>query len=316
MYEQGTGKIAVIFPGQGSQVKGMGRDIAEAWPEAMQVWKDAERAAGAELREVFWQGDEQAMQETKYLQPALFAAGFNVWQILGSRLQAQFAAGHSVGEFTALAAAGVLEYKECLQLVALRSRLMSEMGQSQQGKMLAVLRLDQESLRQVVEQARQEVGGELCIANYNSPQQLVISGSAPAVDAVQRLVKAKKGRAIPLPVSGAFHSSLMQEAAQELAAYMQKLYWYQPKLILHLNVTARPEGEPQGILQAMQKQMISPVLWLQLVQDQWSRGVRYWFELGPREVLSNLLKYCFQDRQEAWQARSVGSLQAVQDFLH
>lgn len=316
MYEQGSGKTAVIFPGQGSQIKGMGRDIAEAWPEAMQIWKDAERAAGAELREVFWQGDEQAMQETKYLQPALFAAGFNVWQVLGSRLQTQFAAGHSVGEFTALAAAGVLEYKDCLQLVALRSRLMSELGQAQQGKMLAVLRLDQESLRQVVEQARQEAGGELCIANYNSPQQLVISGSAPAVDAAQRLVKAKKGRAIPLPVSGAFHSSLMQEAARELAAYMQKLYWYQPRLILHLNVTASPESDPQGILQAMQKQMISPVLWLQLVQDQWSRGVRYWFELGPRAVLSNLLKYCFQDRQEAWQARGVDSLQAVQDFLH
>ncbi len=306
---------AVLFPGQGSQEKGMGRDIAESWPEAMQVWKDAEKAAGQDLREIFWQGDAQAMQETRYLQPALFAAGLSLWLALGSRLQPQFAAGHSVGEFTALTAAGVLDYKNCLQLVALRARLMSEAGQNQAGKMLAVLRMDQETLSGIVEQVKEDTGGALCIANYNSPQQLVLSGSSSAVDVAHSWIKQKKGKAMPLPVNGAFHSSLMQEPARDLAAYMQKLYWHEPKIGLHLNVTGAPEKDPQIIMQNMQKQMISPVLWLQLVQDQWARGVRSWYELGPKDVLRKLLQYSLQDQEEAWEAVSVGSLQKVQEVL-
>ncbi|MGM0423668.1 MAG: ACP S-malonyltransferase [Thermodesulfobacteriota bacterium] len=313
--EQKSGKTAVMFPGQGSQEKGMGRDIAESWPEAMQIWEDAEKAAGADLREIFWQGDAQAMQETRYLQPALFAVGLCIWQILGPSLRPGFAAGHSVGEFTALAASGVLEYKDCMQLVALRGRLMSEAGQKQEGGMLAVLRLEQETLQQIVERAGQDSGGVLCIANYNSPQQLVLSGSNAALQAAKELIKAQKGKAIALPVSGAFHSSLMQEAAQELAAYMQRLHWYSPQINLHLNLSAKVDNDPQAIAQAMQKQMISPVLWLQLVQEQWAQGVRNWFELGPRDVLSKLLKYCLQDKDEAWQATKVDSLQAVQEML-
>lgn len=302
----------MLFPGQGSQEKGMGRDIAETWPEVMQIWKDAEQASGVELREIFWQGDTQAMQETRYLQPALFAASLGIWHVGGSRLQPEFAAGHSVGEFTALAASRVLEYKDCLQLVALRGRLMSEAGQNQAGGMLAVLKLDQQTLQQIVDQAVKQTGGELCIANFNSPQQLVLSGSHEALQAAKDLIRAHRGKAIALPVSGAFHSRLMQEAAQELASYMQRLQWHSPRLTLHLNFSARPEQDPQAIAQGLQKQMVSPVLWLQLVQDQWARGVRSWFELGPRDVLSKLLKYCLQDKDEPWQASKVDSLQAVQ----
>ncbi|MFW6388270.1 MAG: ACP S-malonyltransferase [Desulfohalobiaceae bacterium] len=314
MMEQTAGKTAVLFPGQGSQEKGMGRDIAETWPEVMQIWKDAEQASGVELREIFWQGDTQAMQETRYLQPAMFAASLGIWHVVGPRLQPEFAAGHSVGEFTALAASSVLEYKDCLQLVVLRGRLMSEAGQNQAGGMLAVLKLDQQTLQQIVDQAVEQTGGELCIANFNSPQQLVLSGSHEALQAAKDLIKAHRGKAIALPVSGAFHSRLMQEAAQELASYMQRLQWHSPRLTLHLNVSARPEQDPQAIARGLQKQMISPVLWLQLVQDQWARGVRSWFELGPRDVLSKLLKYCLQDKEEPWQASKVDTLQAVQEL--
>lgn len=315
MMEANAAQTAVLFPGQGSQEKGMGKDIAETWPESMQIWEEAEKAAGTELREIFWQGDQEAMQETRNLQPALFAASLSIWNILGSSLQPELAAGHSVGEFTALAASGVLEYQDCMQLVALRGRLMSEAGQESQGGMLAVLRLEQQTLEEIVEQAQEQSGGVLCIANYNSPQQLVLSGSNAALQAAQELIKAKRGRAIALPVSGAFHSSLMQEAAQELASYMQKLHWHTPRIGLHLNQNAALEQDPQVIAKAMQKQMVSPVLWLQLVQDQWSRGVRSWFELGPKDVLSKLLGYCLKDRQEPWQARKVDSLQAVQEIL-
>jgi [acyl-carrier-protein] S-malonyltransferase len=202
-----------------------------------------------------------------------------------------------------------------MQLVALRGRLMSEAGQEQEGGMLAVLRLDQVVLQQIVEQARQESGGVLCIANYNSPQQLVLSGSNSALQAAKEQIKAQRGKAIALPVSGAFHSSLMQEAAQELAAYMQRLHWHAPRITLHLNQNARAEDDPQVIAKAMQKQMISPVLWLQLVEEQWCKGVRNWFELGPRDVLSKLLKYCLQDKEKAWGATKVDSLQAVQGML-
>ena len=301
---------AVIFPGQGSQEKGMGRDLAEQDSGIMDLWKQAEKIAKAPLREIYWDGDTQAMTQTRYQQPALVVVGLGLWSGLRNSLVPAALAGHSVGEYTALGASGVLGTADLLEIVVLRARLMFEAGQQQAGKMAACLKLEHSKVEEIVREAADQTGQELCIANFNSPVQLVLSGSESAVDLAVKMIKANKGRAIPLPVSGAFHSSLMREPAQELAAYMSKFYWSRPKIPVHMNVNAVPETDPDRIRSNMQKQMISPVRWLQLIQDQWDRGVRHWFELGPKGVLTGLFRYIFES-SEGWQAQRVSSLEEV-----
>ncbi len=279
---------AVLFPGQGSQEKGMGRDMAEGNKEVMQLWDRAESITGAELRDIYWDGDQEAMAETRYLQPALTVVGLGVW-LCSSKGSPDYLAGHSVGEYPALAASGALGPDEVLQLVALRGRLMSEAGAEQPGKMAAALKLDQASVEEVVAEAKARAGGELCVANYNTPQQLVISGSVNAVDAAVELIKERRGRAVPLPVSGAFHSSLMQPAAEELAGFMDRLHWNDARIPIHMNVSATPERSAESIRDLLKRQIVSPVLWSQLIRDQWDQGVRSWLEFGPKGVLTKMV---------------------------
>jgi [acyl-carrier-protein] S-malonyltransferase len=311
MAEQTTAYIGVLFPGQGSQEKGMGRDLAENDPQIMDLWRTAEMKCGANLREIFWDGDEQAMTQTRYQQPALFLTGMSLWWHLGPFLSPMFLAGHSVGEFTALSAAGVLGPEQALDLVCLRGRLMFEAGEHHSGSMAAVLKLEEAVVREIVNQVCAQTGDDLCVANYNSPQQIVISGSRPALNRALELVREKKGRGKELPVSGAFHSRLMEEPARELARVMQKVTWRDPKIPVHLNVTARAANRAQDIVDALAKQMISPVLWSQLILDQWDNGVRRWWELGPKGVLTRLMRHILGDMDEPWKADYVCTLDGV-----
>ncbi len=304
---------AVLFPGQGSQEKGMGREVAEYDPEVMDLWKRSEKISGASLREIYWDGDDQAMTQTRYQQPALLVVGLGLWIQLGSTLKPGAMAGHSVGEYAALAASGVLNLPDVLEIVALRGRLMFEAGEQQVGKMAACLKLEQHALEEIVQEAGSQTGQELCIANFNSPMQLVLSGAGPAVDLAVKMIKEKKGRAIPLPVSGAFHSAFMQEAAKELAAFMAKLHWARPRIPIHMNVTGRAESSSENILSLMQQQMISPVHWLQIIRDQQEQGIRRWFELGPKGVLTGLFRYIF-DQSTDWHAEKISGLDEVQNL--
>lgn len=298
---------AVLFPGQGSQEKGMGRDMAEGNQDVMQLWDRAESITGAELRDIYWDGDQEAMAETRYLQPALTVVGLGVWLCYSSRGRPDYLAGHSVGEYPALAASGALKPEEVLQLVALRGRLMSEAGEEQPGKMAAALKLEQASVEEVVAEAKSRTGGELCVANYNTPQQLVISGSVEAVDTAVELIKERRGRAVPLPVSGAFHSPLMQPAAKELAAFMDKLHWGDARIPIHMNVSATPERSSDNIRDLLKRQIVSPVLWSQLIREQWERGVRTWLEFGPKGVLTKMLPQIL-GKSESWSAECVDSV--------
>ncbi len=302
-------KIAAVFPGQGSQEQGMGRDVAEKYTEAMQLWKEAEKIVEAPLREIYWDGDDQTMAETRYQQPALFVVGLTLWDLVSAKLAWSFLAGHSIGEYTALAAGNVLDRKDVLEIVALRARLMSEAGREQSGKMAAVLRLDQMEVEDIVKQAREETDQELCIANYNSPQQLVISGASQAVDEACRMISSKRGRTVVLPVSGAFHSNLMQEAARELSGYMERFDWQDADIPVYFNVTAGPETRGREICRIMQRQMMSSVLWTQLIDNQWQDGVRHWYEMGPKGVLARLIKYILKDKEGHWQVEAVPSLE-------
>lgn len=306
--------IAVIFPGQGAQEKGMGREVAEAHAEAMALWKRAEKAAGAPLREIYWDGGEREMALTRYLQPAMTATTLGLWMVGHDRLHPTALAGHSLGEFAALAAAGILEFSEVLELTALRGRLMDEAGTGHNGKMAAVLKLTHDQVQEIVDQVRGESDLELRVANHNSPGQFVLSGVATQVENACVLVKERKGRSVPLPVSGAFHSSLMREPAQEFAKALAKLDWREPKVPVFFNVSAKTEADPAKIRSLVEQQMTSSVFWTQTVEAQWKQGVRVWVELGPKGVLSRLISAILADQDETWESKSISGLEGLADL--
>ena len=298
---------SIVFPGQGSQEPGMGRDLAEHWSEAMDLWKKAERISGLPLREIYWDGDENAMAVTRNLQPALTVVNMNLWCFLAEKLSPAAVAGHSLGEFAALFAARVLSLDNILELVCLRGRLMDE-AVNQDGRMAAILKLDQDKVEELVAAAAGLTGQEIRIANYNTPGQFVISGHAQAVDHVCAGVKPLKGRALVLPVSNAFHSPYMSEAGDELAKFMDRLDWRDPQTPIYLNVTARPEADARTLKETVKRQMTSSVYWTQIIENQYADGMRSFIELGPKGALSRMISQILKDRDGA-QTLSVSTLE-------
>ena len=303
-------KLSILFPGQGSQEKGMGQDVALANSDAMDLWKLAEKQSRLPLREIYWEGKPSDMANTRALQPALTVVNLCLWMAMAAKVRPVATAGHSLGEFSSLAAAGALSIQDAVKATALRGKLMSEAGGPGQG-MSAVVKLDQDTVTAIVAQAAKETGAELRVANYNSPGQFVISGRQAALDAAAELTKAQKGRAIPLPVSGAFHSPLIQEAADEFAAYLAGLEWKKPAFAVYHNATALPEPDPDRIMETMQRQMTSSVLWIQTLDAMWLAGVREFVEVGPKGVLFKLLKPNLEGKDEEWTGRNVAALDQI-----
>ena len=280
---------AILFPGQGSQEKGMGRDVAEVWPEAMELWKTAERLTKAPLREIYWDGDEEAMAATRYLQPALTVVNATLWAKAKEKIRPLAVAGHSLGEWSALAAAGALAVPEVLEAVVLRGRLMDEAAQTHPGAMAAILKLSQAEVEAVVAQGEMATGELVRIANYNTPKQHVVSGDRAAVDWVCAAVKERKGRAIMLPVSGAFHTPLVAEAAREFARFVEGLSWRAPNIPIVLNTTGASAKDVAHLVAAMQEQMTASVRWTQGVQTMAHMGADVFVEVGPKGVLARMV---------------------------
>jgi len=307
---------ALLFPGQGSQELNMGRDVAEAQSAAMDLWILAEKHSGLKLREIYW-GDEGAtpapeMADTRALQPALTVVNVSLW--LAAKPKAESlnivgAAGHSLGEFAALCAAGVLGVEDVVKAVCERGKLMANAGKEGHG-MAAVVKLPLSVVEPLVDRAAKTSGAFLRIANHNSPAQFVLSGEKPALEAAAALVKEAKGRAIPLAVSGAFHSPLMSEPANAFASVLDDLRWQPAVFPVFANVTGQPERDP-GVLRAMlTAQMTSSVLWTTTMQSLYAAGARRFVELGPKNVLSKLAAPNLEGKDDII-AQSAGSLDAV-----
>jgi len=300
--------LAILFPGQGSQEKGMGRTLAETSKDAAELWHMAEKASGLALREIYWEGDEAAMADTRALQPAMTAVTLGLWFHLQSKLAPLVGfAGHSLGEYAALAASGMLAVPKVFELTSLRGRLMAE-ADGGDGKMAAVLKLSLEDIEAVVREAGAATGKVLLIANYNSPGQFVISGEAQAVEAAAALVKERKGRAVPLAVSGAFHSPLMAEPAAELEKALRRSGLRAPSVApVYHNVTGAPEPDAAKALDLMCRQMTSQVRWITTIAALWQAGARTFVELGPKGVLTKLLNANLKNAAEPYTGLSVAN---------
>ena len=280
-------RVALVFPGQGSQAVGMGRDIYDAFPAARQVFDAADRALGFPLTRLCFEGPEDELRQTVNVQPAIVAVSLALLAAAEAArpLKAAFAAGHSLGEYSALAAAGAISAVEAIAFARLRGELMQQAGRENPGAMAAVLGLDEPAVEAICREAGAYV------ANYNSPGQVVISGEAPKVEAAGKLAGERGARkVVPLPVSGAFHTPLMAPAAKGLSAALAKVKWAEPAVPVIANTTARPIPGAAGINKELAGQLTSPVRWQQSVAALASSGADAFVEIGPGRVLTGLIK--------------------------
>ncbi len=287
-------KTAILFPGQGSQNAQMGKELAEKHSEIMDLWIKAEKYSSLPLREIYWESnDETLMAYTPNLQPALTAANLGIWLEYHKKIDAAAFAGHSLGEFSALAASKVLSFDEVLQLVTLRGKLMAEADPNNEGTMYVVLRLAKEDIEPVVNSITERTGKVVRIANYNTPKQFALSGYKDSVEEAIEELKQKEGRAkcIPLAVSGAFHSPLMNDANKEFAKELAKMDWKNPICPLYMNAHPEAINEAENIYSLVKKQMISSVHWYQAVGAMSEAGIKSFAEFGPKGVLIRMIPH-------------------------
>lgn len=285
------GKIAFVFPGQGAQAVGMGKDVYEALPQSRAVFEKGDEVLGFPLSKLIFEGPDSELKQTVNTQPALVTASVAYLEALrGLGLTPDYVAGHSLGEYSALVAAGVLSYEDAVRLVRLRGQFMEEAVPGGQGAMAATLGADRAALTELC-RSISEAGNSVELANINCPGQIVVSGTVAGVnEVVQRVKEAGGKRAIPLEVSGPFHSSLMKEAAERLSAELQTVTFNAPAVPVIVNVTATPVTDPEEIRNLLVAQVFSPVLWQDSVEWLIAAGVDTFVEIGSGSVLAGLIR--------------------------
>ncbi|MHB1312204.1 MAG: ACP S-malonyltransferase [Gemmatimonadaceae bacterium] len=284
--------LLLLFPGQGSQKPGMGKDLAEAFPAARQVFAEVDAALGAPLSTLCFEGPAEELTRTHNAQPALLAHGAAAWAVVRERAAAHVvaAAGHSLGEFSAHHAAGALPLADAVRLVRRRGELMFETGETRPGAMAAILGELQRPIEEICAEA--SAAGTVVPANYNAVEQVVISGEVAGVERGMELAKAAGAkRAVRLQVSGAFHSPLMEPAQAGLAAALDAARWQAPAWPVYSNVTAAPVTDAAAARDLLLRQLTSPVRWVGVIRAMAAAHPDAMFvEMGPGNVLTGLLK--------------------------
>jgi len=285
----------LLFPGQGSQYLGMGVQLADQFAPAKALLEKANHLLGFDLGELMAQGPEDRLTATENTQPALFTVSMMAWEwIKAKQPDSSFAAGHSLGEYSALCATGAMTFEEGLKLVRLRGELMAKAGAAQPGAMAAILGLESDKLQAVLDNASSQ--GLVVAANFNSLTQIVISGTVAGVEAAMPLAQAAGAkRVVRLPVSGAFHSPLMDFALEGLREGLARVNWRKPAVPVISNVEARPNQEPGLIPDLLLRQLTSPVKWVESILAAQSLGVTEALEIGAGKVLMGLVRGITRD---------------------
>lgn len=278
---------AYVFPGQGSQFVGMGKDLYENSALAKEMFEKANEILGFNITDIMFNGTDEDLKQTKVTQPAIFLHSVILAKTMGDAFQPDMVAGHSLGEFSALVAANALSFEDGLKLVLARALAMQKACEKEPSTMAAILNLDDD----VVEKICSEIDGVVVPANYNCPGQLVISGSVEAVQtACEKLTEAGARRALVLPVGGAFHSPLMEPAREELAAAINNTNINSPICPIYQNVSALPMTDSEQIKANLIAQLTAPVKWTQTMQNMLQDGASSVIEVGPGKVLQGLFK--------------------------
>lgn len=282
--------LALLMPGQGSQFVGMGRALCDFDTGAAEVFEQANDVLGVDLRRICWEGPEEVLTRTENAQPAILLHSYAVWVCLPEavRERVTVGAGHSLGEFSAYLAAGALDFRDAIRLVRTRGELMGRAGTARPGTMAAVIGLDSDAVIEVCEAAGD---GIVVPANYNAPGQIVISGDTQAVGmARERALAAGAKRALPLNVSGAFHSPLMAEAREGLGLALEGVEVRDPRFPVVANAAARPVTQAGKAKELLVEQLTSPVRWVECVESMRATQPDAWLEVGPGKVLTGLMR--------------------------
>jgi [acyl-carrier-protein] S-malonyltransferase len=309
--------LALLFPGQGSQVVGMGRDAFEASAAARAVFEAADEALGLSLSKLCFEGPEDELRRTEIQQPAILTTSIALLRALEEQgpVEAAYVGGHSLGEYSALVASGALGFEDAVRTVNVRGRLMQEAVAEGRGAMAAVMGAAPEVVAQACEAAAAESGGVVSPANYNSPQQTVIAGDAAAVEvACAHAGELGAKRSVKLPVSAPFHCALMAPAAERLRPVLDDLQFAPPRPPVVTNVEAELNEDPGRIADLLEQQVTAPVRFTEMIQKLGALGVTHFLEVGPGRVLSGLLAR-IERRSKRANVGTLGDLEAAREFI-